>query len=145
MEPTSEILLWHFWLGLIPFLRLQTMAKAGLLPRRLNDCRVPKCASCIYEKMTRRAKRSKNKASKISARTITGLVGSCVSVDQLKSSTLGLIAHMKGTPTVQRYHCATVYIDHYSHCPTFTCRNSLRRKKPSRARLRLKRSVKYKG
>jgi hypothetical protein len=113
LKPTSEILLWHYRLGHIPFSRLQTMAKAGLLPRRLSECRVPKCASCIYGKMTRRAKRSKNEASKISARTITG-PGSCVSVDQLESSTLGLIAHMKGTPTIQRYRCATVYIDHYS-------------------------------
>jgi hypothetical protein len=63
--------------------------------------------------MTRRVKRSKNEASKISARPITG-PGSCVSVDQLESSTLGLILHMKGTPTVQRYRWATVYIDHYS-------------------------------
>ena len=27
---------------------------------------------------------------------------------------MGLIGHMKGTPTVQRYRCATIYIDHYS-------------------------------
>ena len=63
--------------------------------------------------MTRRAKRTKNEKSKIEARAITG-PGSCVSVDQLESRTLGLIGHMKGTPTVQRYRCATIYVDHYS-------------------------------
>jgi Reverse transcriptase (RNA-dependent DNA polymerase)/GAG-pre-integrase domain len=113
LKPTTEILLWHFRLGHIPFSRLQTMAKTGLLPKRLSDCRIPKCASCIYGKMTRRAKRSKNESTQISARTVTG-PGSCVSVDQLESSTLGLIGHMKGTPTIQRYRCATVYVDHYS-------------------------------
>jgi hypothetical protein len=113
LKPTAEILLWHYRLGHIPFSRLQTMAKDGLLPRRLSDCRLPKCASCIYGKMTRRAKRTENEASKIEARTVTG-PGACVSVDQLESSMLGLIGHMKGIPTVQRYRCATVYVDHYS-------------------------------
>ena len=113
MKPTSEILLWHCRLGHVPFSRLQSMAKAGLLPRRLSDCRLPKCASCIYGKMTRRAKRTKNEKSKIEARAING-PGSCVSVDQLESRMLGLIGHMKGTPTVQRYRCAIIYVDHYS-------------------------------
>ena len=64
--------------------------------------------------MTRRAKRTKNEANRqVSARTITE-PGSCVSVDQLESRTLGLIGHMKGTPTVQRYRCATTYVNHYS-------------------------------
>ena len=113
MKPTSELMLWHCRLGHVPFSRLQQMAKNGQLPKRLSDCRVPKCPACIYGKMTRRAKRTKNEASKIEARTITG-PGACVSVDQLESSTLGLIGHMKGMPTVQRYRCATVYVDHYS-------------------------------
>ena len=113
LKPSSEVLLWHYRLGYIPFSRLQTMAKEGLLPKRLATCRVPKCASCIYGKMTRRAKRTKNEKSGISARTVTA-PGSCVSVDQLESRTLGFIGHMKGTPTVQRYRCATIYVDHFS-------------------------------
>lgn len=82
LKPTAEVLLWHYRLGHIPFSRIQTMAKEGLLPRRLSDCRLPKCSSCIYGKMTRRAKRTKNEKSKIEAWAITG-PGSCVSVDQL--------------------------------------------------------------
>lgn len=107
LKPTSELMLWHCRLGHVPFSRIQQMAKKGQLPKRLADCRVPRCASCIYGKMTRRAKRTKNESSKIEARTITG-PGACVSVDQLESSTLGLIGHMKGNPTVQRYRCPTV-------------------------------------
>ena len=113
LKPTSELLLWHCRLGHVPFSRLVTMAKNGLLPKRLSDCRIPKCAACLYGKMTRRAERTKNEKSKIDARAITG-PGSCVSVDQLESRTLGLIGHMKGTPTVQRYRCATIYVDHFS-------------------------------
>ena len=113
LPPTAELLLWHYRHGHVPFSRLQAMAKEGSLPRRLRDCRVPKCASCMYGKMTRRAKRAKNEKSGIDARIITG-PGACVSVDQLESRTMGLIGHMKGNPTVQRYRCATIYIDHYS-------------------------------
>ena len=50
LKPSSEVLLWHYRLGHIPLSRLQTMAKEGLLPKRLSTCRVPKCASCIYGK-----------------------------------------------------------------------------------------------
>ena len=113
LKPTSELLLWHCRLGHVPFSRLISMAKNGLLPKRLSDCRIPKCAGCLYGKMTRRAKRTKNKKGKIDARAITG-PGSCVSVNQLESRTLGLIGHMKGTPTIQRYTCATIYVDHFS-------------------------------
>jgi uncharacterized protein (UPF0218 family) len=71
------------------------------LPRRLSDCRIPKCSVCIYGKMTRRAKRTKNEKSKTKARTVTG-PGSCVSLNQLESITAGLIGHMKGTPDQMR-------------------------------------------
>ena len=40
--------------------------------------------------------------------------GKHVSVDQLVSSTPGLIAQLSGKLTTQRYKYATVYIDHYS-------------------------------
>jgi hypothetical protein len=78
LKPTAKVLLWHFQLGHIPFSRIQTMAKEGLLPRSLSNCRLPKCSSRMYGKMTRRAKRTKNKKSKTKDRTITD-PGSCVS------------------------------------------------------------------
>jgi hypothetical protein len=40
--------------------------------------------------------------------------GQCVSVDQLESTTPGLIAQLKGIPTTKRYKAATVFVDHYS-------------------------------
>jgi hypothetical protein len=38
LEPTREILLWHYRMGHLPFARLQTMARSGSLPNRLQDC-----------------------------------------------------------------------------------------------------------
>jgi hypothetical protein len=40
--------------------------------------------------------------------------GDCVSVDQLISSTPGLIAQLKGWITKQRYTAVTIFVDHYS-------------------------------
>jgi hypothetical protein len=40
--------------------------------------------------------------------------GDCVSVDQIESTTPGFVGQMKGFLTKKRYHCATVYVDHYS-------------------------------
>jgi hypothetical protein len=35
-------------------------------------------------------------------------------VDQLESSTPGLVAQLKGRPTIKRYKAATVFVDHFS-------------------------------
>jgi hypothetical protein len=37
-----------------------------------------------------------------------------VSIDQMESPVPGLVAHMKGSPTRERYNCATIFVDHYS-------------------------------
>jgi hypothetical protein len=113
LDATGELLLWHYRMGHLPFSRLQVMASDGSLPSRLKGCRVPKCSACIYGKMTRRPKRTKGATGRIGSTTATR-PGECVSVDQLESSTLGLIGHMKGKPTTQRYKCATIYVDHFS-------------------------------
>jgi hypothetical protein len=56
--------------------------------------------------------RVKNSASQIAE--IATMPGECVSVDQLYSTVPGLIAQLKGIPTRQRYHIATVFVDHAS-------------------------------
>jgi hypothetical protein len=40
--------------------------------------------------------------------------GECVSVDQLDATIPGLIAQLKGIPTIKRYKYATVFVDHFS-------------------------------
>ena len=37
-----------------------------------------------------------------------------MSIDQLESSTPGLIAQLRGKPTTKRYTCVTVFVDQYS-------------------------------
>jgi hypothetical protein len=68
----------------------------------------------LFGKATRRPWRTKTPANAIShVRQITK-PGDCVSVDQLESTTLGLIAQLKGRPTVRRYRTATIFVDHFS-------------------------------
>jgi hypothetical protein len=93
--------------------RMQTMAKAGILPRRFAKCNVPICWSCHYGKMHKKPWRTKAPPEKVEPRVIQN-PGDCVSVDQMESRTHGLIAQMKGTPTKARYVAATIFVDHVS-------------------------------
>jgi hypothetical protein len=45
---------------------------------------------------------------------LSHLPGECVSIDQMESTTPGLIAQLKGTPTKLRYRFLTVIVEHYS-------------------------------
>jgi hypothetical protein len=111
-NPQHELLRMHYKLAHLSFPKLQLMAKVNLIPHRLANCRVPKCAACLFGKATQRAWRQKGSPGVIHLATAPG---ECVSVDQLESSTPGLVAQTKGLPTSKRYTCVTVFIDHFSH------------------------------
>ena len=112
-DPTRELLLWHYRLGHLPFARLQAMARAGDLPRRLTTCRVPECAACRLGKATKVPWRTKGKNNTGAIHPVTA-PGQCISVDQLESTTPGFIAQLKGRATRNRYKYVTVFVDHFS-------------------------------
>ena len=105
----------HQRLGHLPPAKIQRMAAAGFLPRRLAKCQVPACRSCLFGQATRRPWRHKPRKDAIPRKLRTATSpGQCVSVDQLESSTPGLIAQMKGWLTKKRYRVATIFVDHFS-------------------------------
>ena len=113
-DATADFLRWHHRLGHISPRKIRLLAHKGILPRQLARCKVPLCTSCLFGKATRRPWRSKSPHNQVGqARTITK-PGECVSIDQLESSTPGLIAQLRGMPTKLRYRVATVFVDHYS-------------------------------
>lgn len=112
-NPQAELLRWHYRLGHLSFKTIRSMAANGILPKRLVDCQVPKCSSCMYGKLHRKPWRTKIKKNIKTMASING-PGDCVSVDQLESRTPGFIAQSKGILTKQRYEYATVFVDHYS-------------------------------
>jgi hypothetical protein len=116
VQPTNlaaEMLWIHHQCGHISFARIQEMAKLGMIPKRLAKCPVPTCLACLYAKAIRRKWRSKTVNNRDEA-TEPSKPGDCVSVDQLKAPTPGLIAQLSGFLTTKRYGYAMVYIDHAS-------------------------------
>jgi hypothetical protein len=112
VTPEEELMQWHVRFGHIPMSRIQSLAEEGVLPKCLSKCRVPICAGCMYGKLTRQPWRAKGGSSQIAAKSAQA--GECISVDQMISTILGLIAQMKGIPTRSRYQIATVFVNHFS-------------------------------
>ena len=106
------LMAYHIRLGHLPFPRIQLAARQGILPRRLADCAVPQCASCLFGKAKRRSWRTRGPAGHI-GHTATK-PGDVVSVDQLISKTPGLIAQVTGKLTKRRHSVATIFVDHVS-------------------------------
>ena len=113
--PADEysLLEWHYRLNHASFDQIKYLATLGILPKKLQDCRTPKCPACIYGKATKRAWRTKG-STKINPPRVAKAPGECVSVDTLESPTPGLVAQAKGTLTKGRYNYATVFVDQYS-------------------------------
>jgi hypothetical protein len=109
---SAEFLQWHHRLGHLSPKKMQLMARQGLLPKFLADCRVPLCTSCMYGKATRRRWRNKGFNNSAETSKVITQPGECVSIDQLESTTPGLIGQLRGTPTKARYQVATIFVDH---------------------------------
>jgi hypothetical protein len=110
--PRGELLRWHYRLGHLSFSKLKLMAVLNIIPRKLSLIKPPKCACCLYGKMTRTPWRTKAKNNR-QIRTAT-TAGQCISVDQMESSTLGFVGQLKGKLTKRRYKYATIFIDNFS-------------------------------
>ena len=112
-QPTNnaeELLRYHHQFGHISFLKLQLMAKIGVLPRRLQNCPVPVCLAYLYAKAIKKQWRYRTAKNQAVPNKPTK-PGHLVLVDQLVSPTPGLVAQMTGILTTKRYKYATVYVD----------------------------------
>jgi phosphoglycolate phosphatase-like HAD superfamily hydrolase len=109
----AEFLKVHHRLGHMSPDKIRILASQGLLPAQLAKCNVPMCTRCLFGKATRRPWRFKPAANKTSSKSVT-TPGQIVSVDQLISSTPGLIAQLKGILTRKRYTVTTVFVNQYS-------------------------------
>jgi hypothetical protein len=109
----AQLLAWHYRLGHIPFGKIRQLAARGDLPADLATCPTPRCAACMFGKMTRRAWRNRAPVNAMTIPPVT-VPGSVVSMDQLVSAVPGLIGQMKGFLTRKRYTVATIFVDHFS-------------------------------
>lgn len=113
-EASAEFLKWHHRLGHLSPVKMKIMARMGMLPKSLITCPVPLCTACLFGKATRRPWRTRAMPSKSDGPRSVTRPGHCVSIDQLVSTTPGLIAQAKGACTTKRYRVATVFVDQYS-------------------------------
>ena len=98
------------------------MEEAGIIPRRLAKVNAPKCAACMFGKITKRAWRTKTQAYRILLATKPG---QCVSMDQMESITTGFITQLKGRLTKRRYKYATVFTDKFSDYTNLNLQESI--------------------
>ena len=103
---TAEMLQLHYDMGHIPFTRIREMAHQGLIPSKFQKCEFPKCAACLFGRAKRRRRTQKKRVRNRATRP-----GEMISVDQLESSTPGLVAQMTGFLTKKRYKVATIFVD----------------------------------
>jgi hypothetical protein len=89
------------------------MAARGDLPAAFRDCRVPKCAACIFGKARRRAWRSRAPLNKVKTPPVTA-PGLVVAIDQMISAVPGFITQMREFITGKRYKVVTVFVDQFS-------------------------------
>jgi hypothetical protein len=97
IKPEDEPMIWHLRLAHMPFVRLIKMAINGDLSKRLSRCRVPKCIAYMYGKATKIP--WKLKGDTTSHIKPVNIPWECVSINQMETTTPGLIAQMKGIPT----------------------------------------------
>lgn len=114
IDPKLEMLLWHYRLALMPFQAMKRLAQQGSLPKQFLKCMPPMCAACQYGRATRRPWRTRAQVNQIGQQQSINQPGDCVSIDQMDSPTPGLISQIKGIPTIARYTCVTIFVDHYS-------------------------------
>ena len=112
----QELMSWHHILYHMPFRMIFRLAKLGILPKRLLECRAkpPLCVACQFGHAHRRPWRVKGKKSGSIRKPEQTLPGDGVSVDQIISAQPGLIPQMSGFLTSKRLWGATTFVDHVS-------------------------------
>jgi hypothetical protein len=120
-DSIKEKMHWHYRLNHASFPTMLHMAKLKHLPQGISlilrrmerhHHKPPLCSDCIASKMSRKHwRQKKEKEREIKPRTKL-LPGDVVSVDQLVSSTPGLVACLHGGyPTKEKYIGSTVFVD----------------------------------
>ncbi len=93
-EASVKFLWYHQSYGHMSPLRIQAIAKRGILPRILATCPVPVCTACLYGKVSKKPWRFKpSEEEREAVRPVTN-PGECVSVNMMTSLTPGLVAQI---------------------------------------------------
>ncbi len=111
VDNQAKLMRWHYCLSHLAFSKLKQHVLNGKIPQRLAKVKPPACAGCLFGAMTKVPWKGRETSSKVFVAT---KAGQCVSVDQMISTQVSVIAQLKGTLTKKHYTAATVFVDHYS-------------------------------
>ena len=56
----ARLLQYHYDFGHLPFLKLQEMARQGIIKKSLANCQIPFCSACNFAKLTKKTMETKN-------------------------------------------------------------------------------------
>jgi hypothetical protein len=113
VDDQAKLMRWHYRLGHLAFCKLKQLTLNGKIPQCLAKVKPPACVGCLFGAMTKIPWKGQETSSDHQV-FVAAKAGQCVSVDQMISMQVGLIAQLKGTLTKKRYTVATVFVDHYS-------------------------------
>ena len=112
-EKAAAFLKIHYRFGHLSFQKLHIMAKQGVIDSKFARYPRPECAACVYAKLMKRQWRPKTRNEYENECPQNPV--EVVLVDQMVSSTPGLIAQITGKITNKRSKYATIYVDQASH------------------------------
>ena len=109
----AEFLSLYYKYGHLSFKLLRRMAKLVINSKKFETCDTPKYVACMYDKSICKPWRGRSRKIPHKPCQVTNH-GQIVSVDQLASSSPGLVAQMTGILPTKRYKYYTLFMDHLS-------------------------------
>ncbi len=100
----------HYCLGHLSFKKLTQLALNGKIPKKFAKVPPPKCAGCFFGAMTKLPWHGKESKSSHEIFVAT-MPGEIVSVNQMVPTEASFFLQLKGTLTMKRYKCATIFVD----------------------------------
>ena len=114
---TEDQKLWlkyHYALKHLPKAYMKKLAKAGIIPRKLEKVDPPICVACLKGKQHRTPWKGRNKNVPTIRKPHHNFPGAQTSSDQMISPFGGMVPQIKGRLMKAKYYAATIFVDHFT-------------------------------
>lgn len=117
----KTLLMLHYKLGHLGFKHIQWMVRIGKLKvrnsKQVQDCEIPKCAACMFGKMTKRASsastsKQPKEEKEMSLKAEDLMPGQRVSMDHYECRQPGRLYASKGSSRAQSFCGGAIFVDH---------------------------------
>jgi len=120
-DAQKTLLLLHYRLGHLGFRHIQWLVRSGKLrvrnAKKVADCELPKCAACLYAKMTKRPDKATKSSvpiqdNEMAIRANDLLPGERISMDHYECSLKGRLYTGRKGPQSQQFCGGAIFVDH---------------------------------